>query len=329
MLRAAVVGMGWMGQLHAGIYHQHPRVDLVGLVEPDPAAEQPLRDRFGVPVHRDIAELLDRVDVVSVCTPDHLHPQTTIPFLRAGVRVLVEKPLATSSADAQRILDARPDPHALSVGHILRFDPRVIRARELVRSGELGPLWHVDVWRDTTRTVAVRPSERTSVAWFLGIHDADLVRFVTGLTAVRVAALGRAVLSAHADAVYATVRYEGDVIGSMENNWTLPDGRPNRALAGLRVVGEHGSVEIDLGHVDLLHATADGAVNGDTRNWPSRGASGVSNIRTEVEEFVRAAEEGAPAPVPGEEGLAAVRVVEMIHASLAADGAPVGAGDTR
>lgn len=329
MLDAAVVGMGWMGQLHAGIYHRDPRTKLAGLVEPDPARHRELQERFGVPVHSDIAEVAGRVDVVSVCTPDHLHRQTAIPFLQAGARVLVEKPLATNSADARLILDARPDPDALSVGHILRFDPRAIRARELVQSGELGALWHVDVWRDTTRTVAVRPSQRTSVAWFLGVHDADLVRFVTGLHARRVSAVGRAVLSGNADAVYATVRYDGDVIGSMENNWTLPDGRPNRALAGLRVVGENGSVEIDLGHVDLLHATADAAVNGDTRNWPSRNATGVSNIRTEVEEFVRAAEDRAPAPVPGEEGLAAVEVVEMIHASLAADGAPVDRGTGR
>lgn len=320
MLKAAVVGMGWMGGLHAGVYRRADGVELVGVVEPDRSRRDRLAAEYGAPVYDDIEPLLGRCDVVSVCTPDHLHVPATTALLHAGARVLVEKPLATSVADAERILAARPDPAALSVGHILRFDPRVIRMRELVRSGELGDIWHVEVWRDTTRGVAVAPSQRTSVAWFLGIHDADLVRFVTGLEAERVSAVGRAVLSEHADVVYATIHYRGGVVGSMENNWTLPDGRPNRALAGLRVMGANGALELDLGHVDLLRATATGAVNLDTRTWPSTEWSGTSNIQAEVTAFIDAARTGGPAPVPGEDGLAAVRVIEMVHRSLAASG---------
>lgn len=324
MLRAAVVGMGWMGGLHAGVYRRLDGVELVGVVEPDRSKHETLGRDLQVPVHDTLTPLLGEVDIVSVCAPDHLHVDTTVPFLQAGARVLVEKPLAMSVQDGERILAARPDPDALAVGHILRFDPRVIRAREMVQSGRLGDIWHVEVWRDTTRVVAVLPSQRTSVAWFLGIHDADLVHFVTGLKAEAISAVGRPVLSSFADVVYANVRYEGGVVGSMENNWTLPDGRPNRALAGLRVMGSAGSVEIDLGHMDMLYATDTSAVNLDTRTWPSAEWAGVSNIQTEVTAFAHAARDKAPTPVSGEDGLAAVRVVEMIHRSLDRGGAVVG-----
>lgn len=327
MIRAAVIGMGWMGGLHAATYARLDGVELVGVVEPDTAKHEGLRRDLGVPVHPDPGPVLGEADVVSVCVPDDQHAPVAAAALASGARVLVEKPLAVDSDDARRILAARPRPEALSVGHILRFDPRVVRCRELVRSGELGELWHVEVWRDTTRAVAVAPSQRTSVAWFLGIHDADLVRYVTGLEAQRVAAAGRRVLSEHLDVCYAAVTYRGGAVGSMENNWTLPDGRPNRALAGLRVTGSQGSAEIDLGHLDLWHNTATSALALDSRNWPSREQSGVSNIRTELEAFVRAARDGAPTPVPGEDGLAAVELVEAIHASVAADGAPVTVGD--
>ncbi|QBI53012.1 Gfo/Idh/MocA family protein [Streptomonospora litoralis] len=323
MLDALVIGMGWMGGLHAATYSRLDGVRLVGVVEPDETRHAALAEEFGVPVHPRAEDALGGVDVVSVCVPDDRHAAAAVPALTAGARVLVEKPLAVTSADARRILRARPDPDALSVGHILRFDPRVVRCRELVRSGELGELWHVEVWRDTTRMVAAAPAQRTSVAWFLGIHDADLVRHVTGLSAARVSALGRSVFSPNIDVAYAGVEYDAGVVGSMENNWTLPDGRPNRALAGLRVVGSRGAAEIDLGHLDLSHTTGTGSVNLDSRNWPSREHYGVANIRTEIEEFVRAARDGGPTPVPGEEGLAAVQVVEAVHASIAAGGSPV------
>lgn len=311
-----------MGGLHAAVYSELDGVDLIGVVEPDPARHDGIRAALGVPVHTGPGPVLGEADVISVCTPDDRHVDTAVPALESGARVLVEKPLATTAEDARRILAACPCPDALTVGHILRFDPRVVRCRELVRSGDLGEIWHVEVWRNTTRAVATGPARRTSVAWFLGVHDADLVRHVTGLEAVQVAATGRRLLSPHVDVVYANVHYRGGAAGSMENNWTLPDGRPNRALAGLRVTGSEGSAEIDLGHLDLWHSTTTAARSLDTRNWPGRDHSGGSNIRAELAAFVRAARDGAPAPVPGEDGLAAVRVVEALHASLAADGAP-------
>lgn len=323
MIRAVVVGMGWMGGLHAGVYLRSDGVELVGLVEPDETKAERLAAQFGVPIYVDVDPLVGGCEVVSVCTPDHLHVDAATAFLGAGARVLVEKPLATSVLDGERLLAARPDSDALMVGHILRFDARVIRMRELIQAGELGDLWHVEVWRNTTRGVAVAPSQRTSVAWFLGIHDADLVRFVTSLEVEVLSAVGRAVLSTHSDVVYASIRYGGGVVGSMENNWTLPDGRPNRALAGLRVMGSRGALELDLGHYDLLHATGTGAVNLDTRTWPSAGWIGRSNIQDEVTAFVEAARTGGTTPVSGEDGLAAVRVVELIHESLDKNGALV------
>lgn len=324
MIRAAVVGMGWMGGLHAGVYHRADGVELVGVVEPDESKRERLAAQFSVPIYVDADPLVGACDVVSVCTPDHLHVDAASTFLGAGARVLVEKPLATSVLDAERLLAARPDPDTLTVGHILRFDARVIRMRELIQAGELGDIWHVEVWRNTARGVAVAPSQRTSVAWFLGIHDADLVRFVTGLEVQDLSAIGRAVQSTHADVVYASIRYRDGVVGSMENNWTLPNGRPNRALAGLRVMGSRGALELDLGHYDLLHATDTGAVNLDTRTWPSAEWVGRSNIQDEVTAFVEAARTGGPTPVSGEDGLAAVRVVELIHESLDRNGAVVG-----
>lgn len=317
MLRAVVSGVGLMGRLHAGEYASMEDVQLVGLVEPNLARHEALRQEFQVPVASAPDAFLGQCDVVSVCAPDNLHLPAVLPWLADDVRVLLEKPLAMSVRDGEEILAARRHVDDLMIGHILRFDPRVIRARELVRSGALGEVRQVEVWRSTTHAVGSTPSLRASVAWFLGIHDADLVRFTTGLEVDSVSSVGSHWRSDHYDAVYSLIRYETGAIGTMSNYWTLPDGRPNRAHAGLRVIGSTASVETELGHVDLLHSTMTGAVNPDTRFWPSATHLGVSNIGVELRTFVDAAKNGAPTPVPGEDGLAAVRVIEEVHAQLA------------
>jgi predicted dehydrogenase len=316
---AAVVGMGWMGSLHAAAYRAHPDVELVGVVETDPERVAQLEREQGPRAVGTLDELLDEVDLVSVCTPDHQHVDVAVHALAAGKRTLVEKPLAMDPGEARRILDARRHPDDLMVGQILRFDPRVVRARELVVSGALGELWHVEVWRNTTRGVAAVPSERTSVGWFLGIHDADLLLHLTGLSVRSVTAEGRRLFSAHLDVVHALVDLEGGVVGRMENAWTLPDTRASRAHAGVRLSGSEACIEVDLSHHGLLISDQRGTVERDVVNWPSDAGQGPSNIQREVDAFVLAAQKNGPAPVSGEAGLRAVELVARIHDAATSD----------
>ncbi|MFI0793480.1 Gfo/Idh/MocA family protein [Micromonospora rubida] len=317
-LRIGVVGIGVQGQLHARALRDVSQADLVAVADVSPQNRSWAENNLGVRAVPEIEALLDDVDAVSICTPDHLHEAAALTALAAGKRVLLEKPMALSTASCDRILAGRPDPDSLMIGHVLRFDPRVTRLREVVRSGELGDIWHVKVWRCTSQAVGAGIWDRTSVAWFLGIHDADLLRFVTGRDVEVTGAIGRKVLSPSHDVVHATVRFDDGAIGTMENNWTLPHSRPSRADAGLRIVGEHGILEMDLSHNDLMYARRDGAANYlDTYFWPSRNGGGAYNLRTELEAFVDAALVGGPTPVSGEDGRAAVAVVEGIEAALA------------
>lgn len=315
VLSAAVVGMGWMGGLHAAAYRANPHARVAGVVETDPDRATALAED-GFRVVSRLGEILDEVDVVSVCTPDHLHTEVAIESLAAGKRTLVEKPLDVDVASARRILDARPTVDALMVGQILRFDPRVMRAHELVRQGALGELWHVEVWRNTTREVASTPSQRTSVGWFLGVHDADLLLHLTGRDVQGVQALGRRVSSEYHDVVHALVALDGGVVARMENAWTLPDTRASRADAGLRLTGADGCIEVDLGHHGLLISDGRGSVQRDVVNWPSDHGAGPSNIQREIDAFVAAAKSDGATPITGEDGLRAVELVARIHEQL-------------
>lgn len=314
--RVAVIGLGQIGLLHAVTYSSMPDVSLVGLVEPDEGKHAELRREFGVSVERTFDFVEPLVDAVSICTPEPAHVDVAVRALDAGKFVLVEKPLAVNVVDAARILASRPSTRRLTVGHILRFDPRVQKCRDAVRSGKLGRVWHVEVWRSTTRETGRRLSGRTSVAWFLGVHDADLVRYVTGLEVIAVHGTGQRLFSRHYDVIYGQLELTDGVVGSMFNSWALPDARPSRALAGLRVVGSEGMIEVELGHHDILLSTNHGATFLDSWFWPDDSVVRSHNLRRELEAFVEASRADGPSPVTGEDGLAAVRIIEGLERSI-------------
>lgn len=317
-LRVGVVGAGVQGRLHAQTLATMPAVDLVGIADVSQVGRDWAVQTLGVTAYPTMSDMLSAVDAVSICSPDHLHEDVTIEALAAGKRVLLEKPMAISTQSCDRIIASLDDDDALMIGHVLRFDPRVIRAREAVEAGELGEIWHVKVWRCTSQAVGVGIWDRTSVAWFLGIHDIDLVRYVTGLDAEVVAASGRKLLSPNYDVVHATLELSNGALLSMENNWTLPHGRPSRADAGLRVIGEKGSIEVSLSHNDLLFVdrAAAGGNYRDTYFWPSASGEGAYNLKSELDAFVSAALTGGTTPVSAADGRAAVRIIEDIQSVL-------------
>jgi len=128
-VRVAVAGMGLMGDVHTKVLLSLENVEVVGVAESDVSRHEKIRETYGVPVYSDINELLPKVDAITVCTPDNMHKDIILNAFKNGVKVLVEKPLEVSSDICEEIIEAMPDPTYLMVGHILRFDPRVWRAK--------------------------------------------------------------------------------------------------------------------------------------------------------------------------------------------------------
>ena len=325
-MRVGVIGAGLMGELHASIYRSMSEVDLRWIVEPDPARAALLAGQYGVPVHPSADGRWSDVDAVSVCTPDHIR-QPALDALRAGVRVLVEKPLATSAAEAADLLAARRRPEHLMVGHVLRFDPRLIQARAVL--AEIGKLWAVRCWRSNSLLAAQRIGPRTSVAWFLGIHDVDVVRWVTGLDVVEVRARGRRMVSPHYDYVEVHALLSDGTPVSFQWSWLLPVQRGSGLQAGLELIGADGMIEAELSHTAVALASRPSGRQRqlDTYHWPPHAFGGPGgDLRAELEGFVQAARTGAMPPVTGEDGARAVGVIEAVDRSIAAGGAAVMVG---
>lgn len=322
-MRVGVVGAGLMGELHASIYQSMSDVDLRWIIEPDPDRARQISAHLGVPTYSSTDGRWSEIDAVSICTPDHLR-RPALEALGNGVPALVEKPLATSSAEAAELLAARRKPEHLMVGHVLRFDPRLIQARSAL--GALGPLWTVRCWRSNSLAVAERIAPRTSVAWFLGVHDVDVVQWMTGRDIVQVRARGYRLVSEHYDLVEVHALLSDSTPVDFRWSWLLPVERASGLQAGLELIGPAGMLEVELSHagVSLTTGMSGRPQNIDTYHWPptDSGAPG-GDLRAELHAFVAAVRADAVPPVTGEEAARAVAVIESVEQSIAADGGPV------
>ena len=157
-----VIGAGAIGKTHIDRALRHADVELVGIADPSPQAEEFAR-RVGVPWFADYGQMLDvaRPQGVMVATPNVTHARIATGCLERGVAVIVEKPVAHTVEDAQHICDvSRSKDIPALVGHHRRYNPIVRHAKQIIDSGKLGRLVAATVlctWR--------KPDEYFDVAW--------------------------------------------------------------------------------------------------------------------------------------------------------------------
>lgn len=202
MMRAAIVGVGFMGWIHYLAYQRSTHASLVGFASRDPVKRagdwRSIRGNFGPPgeqidvsamtVATSLEELLvdPTIDLIDICLPPHLHVPAVEACLAAGKRVLCEKPLALDAASADRLIAASP-PGCLMVAHLLPFMPEFHWLVESVADGRYGkpmtgrfqrtispPDWIPDFYD---------PAKVGGPLIDLQIHDAHLIRLLFGMPA--------------------------------------------------------------------------------------------------------------------------------------------------
>jgi predicted dehydrogenase len=140
--RIAVAGAGYIGQAHMGVAQSSSSVTLSAVVDPSPAAAG-LAARAGAPLYVSLDDLLacDRPDGLVLATPNHLHVTQALKCIAAGLPVLLEKPIATTVAEGEKLVEAvRKSGAQVLIGHHRAHSPIMAKAQEVVRSGRLGRL---------------------------------------------------------------------------------------------------------------------------------------------------------------------------------------------
>ena len=303
----AVVGVGYMGAMHARTYAAEPRAHLVGVFDARPDTARSVAAEVGAATFASLEELLDRSDVeaVSICTPDAGHVQPTLAALAAGKHVLLEKPIATTMADADRIVAAAETAAGqLMVAQIVRFDPRYVRVKRMLDDGELGDPISMHARRITSSASQENLRGRVSVQLFLGIHDYDVIRWLTEREFERVHTEARSGLLAARgyaveDVAFTVGRLDGGAVACVESGWVLPPEIPRGGDIKLEVIGTRGTARVDLVEQGLAVCLA-----GERYERPSFGHA----IAEEIVDFLAGIAAGRQPSVTAAEGRASLQV---------------------
>jgi len=207
-IRAAVVGVGYLGRFHAQKYARLPGCELVGIVDVDGATASTVAHELDTEPFQDYRELLGRVDAVSIVTPTPTHCEIGLAFLKAGAHVLVEKPIADSVAQAERLVRAaRRQRRVLQVGHLERFNPVILAAEPLLTAPRFIECQRLAPFRERGTDV--------DVVLDLMIHDIDLLQMIVGGAVVSMDAIGTPVFSTEIDIANARLRFAGGCVANV------------------------------------------------------------------------------------------------------------------
>jgi predicted dehydrogenase len=337
MLHVAVIGAGYWGPNLVRNFRASPHWDLVAVCDLDAErARKAVGDRSTVHVETSVERLLarDDVDAVAIATPAATHKRLALQAIAAGKHVLVEKPLATSRADAQELVDAaRAAGVVLMCDHTYCYTPVVRRIAALVADGELGDIHFIDSVR--INLGLVQPD--VDVIWDLAPHDLSILDTILpgSLAPEGVAAHGADPIGAGKACVgYLTMPLASGAIAHVHVNWLSPTKIRQMVIGGSRrtLVWDDLNPQQRLSlydrGVDLEHAAPgndpdgrrDAVISyrlGDMHapTIPEREALGLM-----VEEFANAIRDGRAPLTDGSAGVRVLSVLEAASASLANGG---------
>jgi predicted dehydrogenase len=320
--RVGIVGLGYWGPNLARNFAAIPTCEVSWLCD---ASEQ-ARGRLAaaLPAARatdDLEALLgdEELDAVVLATPVPTHAELAARVARAGKHCFVEKPLATSVADAQEaVAAARAAGTVLMVGHLLEYHPAVDRLKELLDAGELGKLYYL--YGNRLNLGKLRADE--NALWSLGAHDVSVILRLIGEEPVECVAQGRSyVREGVEDVVFCYLRFPSGVVAHLHLSWLDP--HKERRLT---VVGERRMATFDDMQLEGKLTLYDKGFDQDVRSWGeyiarsgeifSPQIPNVEPLRVECEHFVECVRSGVAPRSDGESGLRVVRVLERLQQSL-------------
>ncbi len=296
-ISVAVIGCGIWGFNHARVYSGLDNVQLVKVVDVDPARARAAAEAFNVVGSVDPIEAFvdDEVDAVSICTPTVTHAQLAKEAILAGKHVLVEKPMTARLCEARELMElAEREDVVLAVGLVEHFNPAVAETIRLVENGEVGQLLMAHAARLSRRPERLGD---VGVVKDLAIHDVDIVTTVLG-------ALPRSVFSvcgslSHGFEDYTTIAliYDGAASGFVEANWLTP-----RKVRSLTVTGSEGVIRVE-------YLTQRVSVDrGDEITFSDNAY--VEPLMLELHDFADAVLCGREPAVTGQSGYDALRICE-------------------
>lgn len=288
-LRVGVIGTGMMGRHHIRVYSEMTLAELVGVVDANEIRAKEVAAEFKTKAFTDVEDVLSQnLDAVSIAVPTSMHRDVALRVAEYGVDMLIEKPIADSIENARKIVkSAKNSGCKIMVGHIERFNPAVLKLKELIDKGELGNVLAISAKRIGPYSPRIRD---VGIIIDLAVHEIDTISFLYGLRAESVYAVAGRSFHELEDYASIVIKFNADRVGLIDTNWLSPT-----KIRLLNAVGTKGVANLNYIEQSLELSKVDGKSIVEVKKREP--------LKNELEVFLKSiAEDEDPKP-SGEDGL--------------------------
>lgn len=314
VINVAVIGLGIMGKHHARNYTRMKDVKLVAVCDLNQELAQTTANKFSCKAYYQYKDLLDheKIDAVSIAVPISLHKDVVLEAAKRRLHILVEKPIAGTISDAREMISAAKNANVLlQVGHLERFNPAVIKLKQIIDEGKLGNVSSIVARRVGTVPTRIRDA---NVVIDLAVHDIDIINYLYESFPDRVlGSRGQALIGQREDYADIFLTY-GNRSGFIQVNWITPI-----KIRSLSLTGSKGYAELDYIEQQLViyesNYTKEIVDDYGDRNIkfgiPNKTQVGIETeepLYLELKHFIECVRENKPVLVCGEVGLEALKI---------------------
>ena len=286
MIKVAIVGCGGIGRLHASVYKALPDVEIIYMVDKIEALAVAAAKEYGGQPLTDIEQMTERPDMVDVCTPPDLHTALNLTFIKRGIPVFSEKPLATDIEEAKMVAAAADEYDVpVGIGLKMRNEEIFLEARKHVH--KLGKLYSISAVKNQPHHAVNNDhwTTRVGAMYELSVHEYDLINWIAGVTPRRV----RAELCydygwEKENRAYLSVDYNDGIKGQLMTSYSADTSFSYSDLA-LTFIGEKGYMRVERPNRIFLHTDKDEIINVTPSAFDH-------STFCELEQFVNAVREG-------------------------------------
>jgi predicted dehydrogenase len=303
-IRVAVVGTGEFGRNHARVYREVQDAELVGVYDKDTGRAKQVAAEFQTQALASMDDLRGLADAVSVAVPTVAHSAVGCRLMELGLDVLVEKPMATSLAEADELLDyAKKFGRILQVGHVERFNPAVLAVEPILNHPLFFEVHRLGVF--TARSLDV------DVIYDLMIHDLDILLTLVGENVTEVKAVGIPVLTDKVDIAHARLEFAGGAVANVTASRVSTE-----RVRKMRFFQQHEYISLDYARRDALRVAVKKPGPQPEFAFEKLAAPAVEPLRAELEAFVDAVRTRREPRAGGRSGRAALDLAKRVMASI-------------
>lgn len=325
MLNVGVVGYGYWGPNLVRNFVEAPNATVLMVADISQDNLTRVQARYpSITTTTDVDDLYNNpdIDAIIIATPVHTHYALALGALQADKHVLVEKPMASSSAEAQHLIDEANERNlTLMVDHTFVYTGAVRKIADIIHSGDIGDV----LYYDSTRINLGLFQHDVNVIWDLAVHDLSIIEYVINKEPRAVSATGMSHVAGEPENIaYLTIYYDDNVIAHVNVNWLAPVKVRRTLIGGSKKMIVYDALEpsetlkiydkgIDIKTTEDIYRTLISYRTGDMH---SPKVEATEALQLEVQHFIKCINDHVTPETDGQAGLRVVKILEAASQSI-------------